>query len=459
MGDGDLKMSKDEQIIGKVESVCPVCLKRTGGSKILRGNNVYIRKMCPEHGSFETVIWRGIPSYTKWLKEQKPVHPVKPMTEVKKGCPFDCGLCSDHEQRPCCVLLELTMRCNIGCNFCFASSGGKDLPKDPSLDKIKWWYERILEHEGHCNIQLSGGEPTLRDDLPEIIKIGRSLGFTYFQLNTNGLRLAQDPEYLGKLKKAGLKAVFLQFDGTSDDIYEKLRGRPLLEEKLQAIENCKKEGLGVVLVPTLVPGVNTHNIGDIIRFGLKNSPFIRGVHFQPVSYFGRFPEAPKDEQRITLPEVMQKIEQQTDGLVKIQNMVSPNAQHSICSFNSNFVYMPDGTISPLTRQTDCCCRQDNSEASVKTRQFVASRWSASETPKNDCCSPEKNEIKTWDDFLERAKTHSFTISAMAFQDAWTLDLDRLRRCCINIMSPDGKLIPFCAYNLTNCEGIPLYRMK
>ncbi|MEN6328306.1 MAG: radical SAM protein, partial [Syntrophomonas sp.] len=194
------------------------------------------------------------------------------------------------------MLLEITQRCNLNCNFCFASSGG-DLA-DPSFDTIREWL-KILVEAGKPFIHISGGEPTVRNDLPEIIRMIKEMGFPYIQLNTNGLRLAQKPEYVKELKQAGLSSVFMQFDGTKDEINQQLRGRNLLAEKENAIKNCGDNNLGIVLVPTIVPGVNDDNIGEIIRFGLSKVPDVRGIHFQPVSYFGRYPAPPLDNQRIT----------------------------------------------------------------------------------------------------------------------------------------------------------------
>ena len=189
-----------------------------------------------------------------------PAHPKVPFTSVEKGCPWDCGLCPEHRQHTCTALIEVTQRCNLRCAFCFANAGTGD-SKDPDLHTIKLWYERLLSAGGPYNIQLSGGEPTLREDLPEIIALGRSLGFSFIQVNTNGLRLAERKSYAKELKDAGAASIFLQFDGIGDPTYKTLRGRPLFHEKKLALEHCAEYGLGAVLVPTLVPGVNIHEIG------------------------------------------------------------------------------------------------------------------------------------------------------------------------------------------------------
>lgn len=449
--------STEEKILGQTESICPICLKRIPAQRVSSGETVWLKKSCPEHGAFKTVIWRGTPDFSAWLVPQQLVHSHTSLTQVDAGCPYDCGLCPEHEQGSCCVQIEVTARCNLGCPYCFAGAG-KD-KKEPSLETIKGWLEQIMAFSGPCNIQLSGGEPTLRDDLPEIIRAGRARGFHFFQLNTNGLRLATDPGFVRELQAAGLSTVFLQFDGTEDDIYIKLRGRPLFAVKKRALAHCAEANLGVILVPTLVPGVNIHNIGTLIRFGLQNLPTVRGVHFQPVSYFGRYPQRPDNRWRITLPEVMRALEEQTGGIIKVENLVSPQANHRLCSFHGDFVFLPEGKLQPLTFPgSSSCCSPGGNEAgtAVKARQFIARRW-ATASSRLKTCQEEAGAINSWEAFLERVKTHSFTVTAMAFQDVWNLDLTRLRRCYLHVFSPAGRLIPFCAYNLTDVQGRPLYR--
>jgi tetraether lipid synthase len=300
-----MRISK-EHILAHTESLCPFCLRKIPARRVKKKEKVYLVKECPEHGAISTIIWQGEPDMSSWVRPKSPAGPAIHATDVDKGCPFDCGLCPDHRQRTCTALLEITWRCNLHCPVCFADSG--DAVSDPGLTQIRAWYEEIKHSTGGgCNIQLSGGEPTVRDDLPLIIRMGKELGFTFIQLNTNGLRLAEEHDFVGSLKEAGLDSVFLQFDGVSDDIHLKLRGRKLQEIKEKAIANCRAYDLGVVLVPTLVAGINDHQVGEIIRFGVKNSPHVRGVHFQPISYFGRYPSPPADTDRITLPQVMQRV--------------------------------------------------------------------------------------------------------------------------------------------------------
>jgi len=446
---------KQETLLSVTKSVCPECLAVIPASRVRRGDRIMLSKECPDHGSFEVLIWHGDPAYETWSGRIIPSFPAAPFA-AEKDCPWACGLCPDHRQPTCCTLLEVTGRCDLGCPFCFADAG-RSIERDPDLPTIRAWYERLLEAGGPYVVQLSGGEPTLRDDLPEIITLGRSLGFDFIQLNTNGLRLAADPGYVETLREAGLGCIFLQFDAMSDDVYEKMRGRPLLAAKLQAVEHCTSMGIGVVLVPTLVRGVNMDRIGQIIDFAVENIPVVRGVHFQPVSYFGRYPGAPPNEERVTIPEIIRELEAQTGGRIKAENMKPSGGQNSYCAFNGNFVLMPDAELKPWTfHNTNSCCKPRRAdEGAIKAQRFVSRYWSA---PGKDSCRTGKEEsLGEWDIFLERASTHSLCISGMAFQDAWSLDLDRLKECCVHVLHPDGRIVPFCAYNLTDSKGRSFYR--
>ncbi len=458
-----MKREDGEKNLGNTESVCPVCLKRIQAQRVAVNDDVYLDKTCTEHGYFRTIIWRGTPSYASWLVPKLPSQPPVCATTVNRGCPFDCGLCPEHRQHSCCVLLEVTQRCNLLCPVCFASSQMAD--RDPDLKTIKEWYLMLLDSGGPYNIQLSGGEPTVRDDLPEIVALGRSLGFNFIQLNTNGLRLADDPAYVRRLKKVGLSCVFLQFDGTNDTIYETIRGAALLDEKKAAIGRCAEERLGVVLVPTLIPGINTENIGSIISFAVSSMPSVRGVHFQPISYFGRYPMQPSDKDRITIPEVIRSIECQTNGAIKAEDFRPPQGENAYCSFHGNFVLMSDGVLKSCTKeaQSGCCQPQPAAFGAKKTQRFVAQRWTSSERsphatkPQDGAACCDTMNVDSLDAFLDRVDHFSMCVSGMAFQDAWNLDLERLRECFIHVVSPESRVIPFCAYNLTDKRGKPLYR--
>lgn len=302
-----------------------------------------------------------------------------------------------------------------------------------------------------CNIQLSGGEPTLNEDLPEIIKMGHEIGFKFIQLNTNGLKLT-NLDYVKNLKRAGLNSVFLQFDGLDDSVYLKLRGKELLEYKIKAINNLKLVGIGTILVCTIVPGVNDSYLYDIVRFGADNTPTVRGVHFQPVSYFGRIPKIPTDKDRITIPEVMDKLSNQSNGKIKVSNFKPPGCENSYCSFNGNFMEL-DGKLVPIgigERKSNMEIEEGEIGAR-KAKKFVERNWAIKQR------EPKEAKYNSFTKLLNKIVTNKFSISAMGFQDVWNLDLERLKDCCIHVVSKEGNIIPFCAYNLTNIDGKGLYR--
>lgn len=505
-------MGENQVVLGRAESLCPMCLKRLDAKKIIEDGRVYLEKTCPEHGSFRTLIWDEAQSYAHWAREIPPARPDACATGVDKGCPYDCGLCPEHCQRSCCVLLEITQRCNLGCPVCFASAGEAG-SADPSLETIGAWLDMLLKSGGPFNIQLSGGEPTVRADLEEIIRLVKDKGFYFVQLNTNGLRLAEEAGYAKSLQRAGLDCVYLQFDGVSDGPHRALRGRPLWEIKQRAVRNCAEAGLGTVLVPTLAPGVNDSEVGAILRFAFDNLPWVRGVHFQPISYFGRHPGAPKDADRITLPALLRAIEEQTEGLLRAEHFGPSGGQNAYCGFNGSFLLEEDGSIRPLSTSGGCC----GGGSARAAQEYVARRWAAPEAAccgesaepiccdgsvESTCCQEECQETTCYgestasccgegpetsccvenedsaccygggqeaaccgesiytdplDAFLRRVKSYSLAVSCMVFQDVWNVELDRLRQCHIHVVSPEGKLIPFCAYNLTASDGRALYR--
>lgn len=373
----------EKKIIGQAESLCPVCLKNISAQKVYRDGGIYLEKSCAEHGFFSVLVWAGDPaSYAAWDRKNERRDELIDPLPVDEGCPRDCGLCADHLRKTCCVLLEVTQRCNLKCPICFAAAG-EDTSADLSLTEIRRRYQRLMDSGGPYNIQLSGGEPTLRDDLPEIIRIGREEGFTFFQLNTNGLRLADDANYLQGLIDAGLSCVYLQFDGLRAETYRRIRGRDILAEKLQAIDNCRRLGIGVVLVPTVVPGINDDEVGDIIAFAAERLPLIRGVHFQPASRFGRF-EVDVDREPLTIPSFLQAIERQTAGRYKAADFIAGGAENSYCSFHGNFLV--DGeAVQPLSTAGTGCC----STSSDTSRESVARQWTLSQDAVKDevssCC--------------------------------------------------------------------------
>ena len=425
---------KNYPCLRETRSVCPVCLQNIPA--FLSGSDdgpIFLEKTCPEHGFFRVPVWQGKRSFGQWLSETPPL-----AQGMGLHCPADCGICAEHEIGTCCVLLEVTRRCNLHCRFCFADGGAEEA--DLTAEECRTAIREIVRQCGRPLLQFSGGEPTLRDDLPELIRFAREAGCSYTQVNTNGIRLAREPGYAERLANAGLDIVFLQFDGTDDGIYRALRGRPLLEQKKDAIRVCSALRLGVTLVPTVVRGINDGNLGEIIAFAREQSPAVRGVHFQPVSYFGRYPEQPADEDRYTLDRLMYDISEQAG--IPPDCFMPSRCDHPLCGFHACFLIDPEGGLKPLSSVAHSSrsrgCEKDN-------REYVARHWRRA--PDEPPPVGDFAEEMDFDTFLYRLRHHSLTLSAMAFQDAMNLNIERLHRCSLHVYDK-GKIKPFCARYLT-----------
>ena len=418
-------------------SVCPVCLRNLPAElRRYADGQVCLEKTCPEHGSFSVPVWQGRIRLEEWLLGTEPLPEGSAL-----GCPENCGLCGEHETESCCVLLEVTNRCDLRCRYCFACGGTRE--EDPSREELERAIRDIAQRCGKPLIQFSGGEPTLRDDLPELVRCAKEAGCSYTQVNTNGLRLAREPEYVRRLAEAGLDVVFLQFDGTREEIYETLRGAPLLETKLEAVRACAQQHIGVTLVPTVVAGVNDDDLGGIVRLAASLAPAVRGVHFQPVSYFGRYPGRPAREERYTLDRLMADIAHQAG--IPVSSFMPSRCDHPLCGFHAAFLIEKDASLRPLT---DVTLAPRTRGTARENREYVAKHWMRG--PETPPPPGELSEEMDFDTFLYRIRHGSLTLSAMAFQDAMNLNLERLRRCSLHVYDR-GQIKPFCARYLTPME--------
>ncbi len=460
-------MTVSNEIIRTTRSVCPVCLKPLKASLILRNGIVYQDKHCPEHGDFSVPVWHNKIAMDLW---RKGVDELK--ADEGLSCPGNCGICSEHQSGTCCALMEVTKRCNLNCRFCFAHGGETD--EQPPLSELMETVRNIMTSGKKPLLQLSGGEPTLRDDLPALIAWAKACGAPYVQLNSNGIRLANDEAYVRDLAGAGLSFVFMQFDGVDDDVYMTLRGKPLLDTKIKAIEMCGKYNLGVSLVPTVVRGVNDNQLGKIVSFAAAHSPVVRGVHFQPVSYFGRNPG--NSENRYTMDELIAGLGEQI-GL-PAGCIVPSHCDHPMCGFHGSFIVSEDKSLMPLSSFAGDIVKKTSAEAN---REYVAKHWISAAENEEGCCGKNAaassdsvidkeepcccccgddavvDEVKTvvkknddaieLDDFLRLVKERSLTLSSMAFMDSYNFDIERLRHCSLHVWK-DGKLMPFCSAYLT-----------
>ena len=425
---------------------------------IIRNNRVYMRKRCPEHGWFEGLISSDAEMYVDSIKFNKPgTMPLQYSTEVKDGCPLDCGLCPEHGQHICLALIEVNTGCNLSCPVCFANAGpGYNL----TMEQVESMLDRFVEIEGHPEVvQFSGGEPTIHPRILDMVQAAKDRGIGHVMINTNGVRIANGDLFLEGLAK--LKpAIYFQFDGLEDETYRAIRGENLLETKLRALDRLAEAGLDVGLVAAVERGVNEHEVGAVLKFGLKH-PAVRGVVFQPVTHVGRHPGF-DPMQRMTIPDVIHGIVDQTGGLFTLKDFVPVPCCFPTCQVNS-YVLTDGDEVIPLPRILDVDKYLDyitnrafpRPPSAADIQAALEGRWSASAVAGaektaqliRDACGDGVCDITlALGDNLPRLKDHVFQIAIKDFLDAYTFSVKQVMKCCVAVLVPDGRAIPFCAYN-------------
>jgi uncharacterized radical SAM superfamily Fe-S cluster-containing enzyme len=434
-------------------SICPECRRVIDAHILLRNNKVYMRKRCPEHGIFEGLVYGDAQAYTANARFNKPgTIPLGFSTEIQHGCPHDCGLCPDHQQHACLGIIEVNSACNMECPLCFANAGaGFNL----TLEEVEGILDHLVETEGHPEVvQFSGGEPSIHPQIIEMIKAAKQRQIRHVMLNTNGKRIADDDAFLEQLNEAR-PSIYFQFDGFDRETYSILRDEPdILSQKLRALDRLAKIGLGVVLVPAIAHDVNLHEVGKIVSFAIEH-PAVRGINFQPAFYSGRY-GAHDPMQRLTIPDILAALEEQTDSLFKVSDFVPVPCCFPTC--NSVTYALIDGeTVLPLPRvlnvedYLDYVTNRAVPDLSEDIKTALEGLWSSSVVPGSSKAAQQfaiscaACNISGGLD-LEAFVRNIFMIMLQDFMDPWTFNQKNVMKCCKEILLPDGKQIPFCAYN-------------
>ncbi|MDK2893015.1 tetraether lipid synthase Tes [Methanohalophilus sp.] len=477
----------------RTQSICPECLKVVDAEVFEENGRIMIEKTCHEHGRFREVYWSDAELYHKFKRFGKKGNGISnPMTDVNSGCPNDCGLCPNHITTTLLANIDVTNRCNLNCPVCFANAKVRGMIYEPTFEQIVDMLKMLRDEKPtRCfSVQFSGGEPTVRDDLPEMIKTAQEMGFVQIQIATNGVRLAKDLNYGKTMKNAGLHTVYLSFDGVHEETYQTMRGFNAFPIKQQAIKNCRAAGLtSVVLVPTVVRGVNDNEIGDIVRFASDKLDVIKGINFQPVSFTGRIDEESRNQKRFTIPDLMKNMEEQTDGqipvdawypvpfvvpvsrfLEKIQRRYLPEfTVHSHCGA-ATYVFIEDGKIIPITNFIDVegfmevledATNELNGKRSkdmlvlAKVLKQIPRLVDSEKGPKNvNITKLLMNVIKDGGKEATRQfHRNTLFLGSMHFQDPYNFDCHRVERCGIHYATPDGRIIPFCTYNTLHRDAV------
>ena len=434
--------TSDSVVIEKTVSLCNECMARIDAALIERDGKIYLEKTCPAHGRQVALFEED----ASWHRRKK--HYLKPGTKTtvqtasERGCPYDCGLCPDHRQHACIGLVEVTNACNLACEVCYADghADGAHLPTETILRMIDFF--AAAECGTPEILQLSGGEPTLHPGILDIIRYARTK-VKYVMLNTNGLRLT-DEDFVRQLVFDNKFEVYMQFDGTDE-----LRGRSVHKTKLRALELLKQYGIPCTLVCTVTPGVNEHLLGEIIQFGL-NQDGVRGINFQPVTFFGRLPEklAIDLEHRLTLSGVLKRIYAQA-GLKSEDFVPLPCNPYRVAV--SYFVKTAAGPVSVCPKiPVEKALPFINNTLAFNADELLATG------PLCSCLGglfPKAFAKSLAGDKKNFLNSKTFRVTVTSFVDRYNFDENSIKQECVQVITPDNRRIPFSAYNMIHRHNI------
>ncbi len=443
------KVDRDEVFLEYTKSICPVCKRVLDAEVNVRDNRVFLRKRCPEHGRFEALVYSDAELYMAQQRYNKPgTLPLEFQTEVKDGCPLDCGLCPEHKQHACLAIVEVNSGCNLDCPICFADSGHQPDGFSLTYEQVELMLDRFVAAEGEPEVvQFSGGEPTIHPQILDFVALAQAKGIRSVMLNTNGIRIARDRRFaraLGRLRPH----VYLQFDGFALETHLTLRGKDLRRDKQCALDACAEHGLTVTLVAAVEKGVNEHEVGAIVRFAVAH-PAVRSVAFQPVTHSGRHVEFEPLE-RLTNADVMKLVAAQVPEWFQLADFVPVPCCFPSCR-SMSYAFVDGDSVVPFTRLIEIDDYLDYLSNRVipdpDVRQALERMFSSSATPGAErallACESCGIDLPAHLDDLEEKV---FMIIVQDFQDAYTLNVRQLMKCCVAEITPDGRLIPFCAYN-------------
>jgi uncharacterized radical SAM superfamily Fe-S cluster-containing enzyme len=435
-------------------TICSVCFRKLEGKIVFENDSVFLLKRCAEHGAERVLIADDVDYYRKCREVfiKKPEMPLVYNTPVKWGCPYDCGLCTDHEQHSCLSLIEVTDSCNLRCPVCYASSGPERVQHRP-LALIEKMFDAVVRNEGRPDVvQISGGEPTVHPDFFEIIELAKARPIQHLMVNTNGVRIAQDEEFVRRLAEAKPDIeIYLQFDSFERDALLDLRGADLRNVRERALRRLNEYNLSTTLVVTLKKGLNDGEIGKIIDFALSQ-PCVRGVTLQPIQDAGRLEKFDPAKDRLTLTEVRRKILEQTDVFRPEDVIPVPCHPDSLAMA---YALKLDGKTVPLTGLIDADVLMNGARNTIVYEQDPAIRdclfklFATNHSPESGatslrdllCCLP---RVQAPDNL---GYQNIFRVLIVQFLDAHAFDVRSVKKTCIHIVHPDGRLIPFDTYNL------------
>jgi 7,8-dihydro-6-hydroxymethylpterin dimethyltransferase len=435
------------------QSICPLCKAVITAELCVRDDRVWLRKRCPDHGRFESVVYGDAERYLEIQRYDKPgTEPRERQTASADGCPHDCGICPEHRQHTCLGIIEVNTGCNLDCPICFAESGTGHQPDGYSLtlEEVESMLDAFLRAEGEPeSVQLSGGEPSIHPRILDMLAAAKRRGIKLVMLNTNGIRLARDPRFAPALAALGVH-VYLQFDGFKDSTHLAIRGRRLQDEKLRALDRCAEAGVSVSLAAAIERGLNEDEAGEIVRFGVEH-PAVTGVFFQPVTHSGRYLEF-DPAQRLTNVDVIRAVCEQLPEWFREDDFIpipccSPTCRSATYALCDGRDLVPLPRLVEVDRYLDYVTNR--AVPDLEVREALEGLFSA-KAAGGTAPTAERLECVACSTGLpgelREVAARGFMIVVQDFQDPFTLDVEKLRKCCVSEIVPDGRLIPFCAYN-------------
>lgn len=470
--------------MSETKSICPECQKKIDAQLSQINGKIQITKQCPEHGEFKATHWQSTPIFNHMQKYDQFQYlgdlnaPRNP-----DGCPYKCETCNNHASGTVIGVIDVTKRCNFKCAVCFSTFPQQEADYEPTKETLV----NMLEFAAKANpkppaILFSGGEPLEREDMPEIIAVANKLKFMTI-LATNGTHLVDTPGLAKKLKDSGLNIVYLSFDSFHEEFNKKVRGRELLDVKLKAIDVCRKYDMEIILVNTLMKSLNDTEVGDMINFASKNTDIVRGLIFQPIAFTGRATENPFRE-NFREWSFAEDVEKQTYGEIKTTDLFPMSVMTSPIKIMRKFMQKPwplfscspqcgivnwvyvskSGKMFPINRFVNFdrffnSIRKTAENAESKGKMsLLSSLFMASMLSMNMFLVTKEVGMLTLMNSIMRMhlspsyqslgkiRRRIFLLGCMAFMDSYNFDVNRVRRCVVHYITPDLKIIPFCAYN-------------
>ncbi|MEI6542693.1 MAG: radical SAM protein [Methylococcales bacterium] len=409
-------------------------------------------KWCPAHGT-ERVLMSDDADYYRLCREvyvKPPEMPERFNTSMRYGCPYDCGLCPDHMQHSCLSVIEITEQCNLRCPVCYAESA-PDHGRHASMEEVFAMLDTVVANEGEPDVlQISGGEPTLHPQFFEILDAVKARPIKHLMINTNGVRIAQDTEFVARLSeyKPALE-VYLQFDSLQNEALQNLRGATLAINHQTALEQLEAHAISTTLVMTVKRGVNDHEIGEVIQHAQQWS-CVRGVNLQPIQNAGRVEDFSVNN-RLTVSEVRRRVAEQSH-LFSLEDVVpvpcNPDTLAMAYALKRNNEFLP---LTRWFEPNDLIAGANNTiafERDPVIKQRLFKLFATNLSPENQasclsdllCCLPQVVAE-------ELSYKNVFRVLIVQFMDVHNLDIRALKKSCIHMARPDGTLIPFEAFNL------------